>query len=60
MDVYPDAAERFGQLDPGGPLRMLRALNRWIYPRLDHLVASTTPWATCCRPVRHRGPAADA
>jgi colanic acid biosynthesis glycosyl transferase WcaI len=39
MDVYPDAAERFGQLDPDGVLaRMLRGLNRWIYPRLDHLV----------------------
>lgn len=39
MDVYPDAAERFDQLDPSGPAsRVLRALNRWIYPRLDHLV----------------------
>src|SRR5690606_4496874 len=39
MDVYPDAAERFEQLDPAGvPSRLLRALNRWIYPRLDHLV----------------------
>jgi colanic acid biosynthesis glycosyl transferase WcaI len=39
MDVYPDAAERFDQLDPAGPTsRVLRALNRWIYPRLDHLV----------------------
>jgi colanic acid biosynthesis glycosyl transferase WcaI len=40
MDVYPDAAERFDQLDPAGvPSRVLRRLNRWIYPRLDHLVA---------------------
>ncbi len=39
MDVYPDTAERFDQLDPEGPVsRVLRQLNRWIYPRLDHLV----------------------
>lgn len=39
MDVYPDAAERFGQIDPAGlPSRALRALNRRLYPRLDHLV----------------------
>jgi colanic acid biosynthesis glycosyl transferase WcaI len=39
MDVYPDAAERFDQLDPSGlPSRTLRRVNRWIYPRLDHLV----------------------
>lgn len=40
MDVYPDVAERFDQLDPDGTLsRLLRAVNRWVYPRLDHLVA---------------------
>jgi glycosyltransferase involved in cell wall biosynthesis len=39
MDVYPDAAERFGQIEPAGlPSRALRALNRQVYPRLDHLV----------------------
>ncbi|QGG95827.1 glycosyltransferase family 4 protein [Actinomarinicola tropica] len=39
MDVYPDTAERFDKLDPSGPLsRALRAVNRWLYPRLDHLV----------------------
>lgn len=39
MDVYPDAAERFGQIDSGGrPARVLRAVNRALYPRLDHLV----------------------
>lgn len=39
MDVYPDTAERFDQLDPEGPVsKVLRSLNRWIYPRLDHLV----------------------
>ncbi len=39
MDVYPDAAERFDQVDPRGTTsRVLRALNRWLYPRLDHLV----------------------
>ncbi len=39
MDVYPDVAERFGQLDPSGWLaKVLRAVNRALYPRLDHLV----------------------
>lgn len=39
MDVYPDTAERFDKLDPSGPVsRVLRAVNRWVYPRLDHLV----------------------
>lgn len=39
MDVYPDAAERFDQVDPDGAAsRLLRAVNRWLYPRLDHLV----------------------
>lgn len=39
MDVYPDTAERFDKLDAGGMLsRLLRAVNRWVYPRLDHLV----------------------
>lgn len=39
MDVYPDTAERFDQVDPNGPVsRVLRGLNRWLYPRLDHLV----------------------
>ena len=46
MDVYPDAAERFGQLDRSGvPSRLLRRLNRWIVPRLDHLVALDEPMA---------------
>jgi colanic acid biosynthesis glycosyl transferase WcaI len=46
MDVYPDAAERFDQLDPSGlSSRLLRRLNRWIYPRLDHLVALDEPMA---------------
>lgn len=39
MDVYPDTAERFDKLDPSGVVsRVLRAVNRWLYPRLDHLV----------------------
>ncbi|MBK5223028.1 MAG: glycosyltransferase family 4 protein [Acidimicrobiia bacterium] len=39
MDVYPDTAERFGQLDRNGTAsRVLRSVNRWLYPRLDHLV----------------------
>lgn len=39
MDVYPDTAERFGQIEAGGNLsRVLRFVNRRLYPRLDHLV----------------------
>ncbi len=40
MDCYPDAAERFGELRPGGPLsRVLRAVNRWAFRRIDQVVA---------------------
>jgi colanic acid biosynthesis glycosyl transferase WcaI len=40
MDCYPDAAERFGELRPNGVLsRVQRRLNRWLFPRLDHVVA---------------------
>lgn len=39
MDCYPDAAERFGELRPGGTVsRLLRSLNRTIFRRLDHVV----------------------
>jgi hypothetical protein len=39
MDCYPDAAERFGELRPGGAAsRALRAVNRWAFRRLDHVV----------------------
>lgn len=39
MDCYPDAAERFGELRAGGAVsRGLRALNRWIFGRLDTVV----------------------
>lgn len=39
MDCYPDAAERFGQLQPGGTAsRWLRRLNRAVLPRLAHVV----------------------
>ena len=39
MDCYPDAAERFGELRPGGRIaRALRAVNRAIFRRLDHVV----------------------
>ena len=39
MDCYPDAAERFGQLQPGGlASRLLRRLNRFVLPRLAHVV----------------------
>lgn len=39
MDCYPDAAERFGELRPGGALsRLQRRLNRWLFRRVDHVV----------------------
>lgn len=39
MDCYPDAAERFGELQPGGPVsRALRAVNRWAFRRIEVVV----------------------
>ena len=39
-DVYPDAAETFGTIRPGGTLsRALRAISRWLLRRVDHVVA---------------------
>ncbi|MFZ6003947.1 MAG: glycosyltransferase family 4 protein [Actinomycetota bacterium] len=39
MDCYPDAAERFGELRPNGTLSKLqRALNRWAFRRIAHVV----------------------
>jgi glycosyltransferase involved in cell wall biosynthesis len=39
MDCYPDAAERFDELRPGGPMsRALKAVNRWAFRRLAHVV----------------------
>jgi colanic acid biosynthesis glycosyl transferase WcaI len=40
MDCYPDVAERFEELRPGGlGSRALRALNRALFRRIDHVVA---------------------
>ena len=40
MDCYPDAAERFGRLEPGGRVsRLLRAVNRMVFRRLDRVIA---------------------
>jgi glycosyltransferase involved in cell wall biosynthesis len=40
MDCYPDAAERFGELRPGGVVsRVLRAVNRLAFRHLDHVVS---------------------
>jgi colanic acid biosynthesis glycosyl transferase WcaI len=40
MDCCPDAAERFEELRPGGFVsRLLRAVNRAAFRRLDHVVA---------------------
>jgi colanic acid biosynthesis glycosyl transferase WcaI len=39
-DVYPDAAETFGTIRPRGTVsKALRALNRWLFRRVDHVVA---------------------
>jgi len=39
-DVYPDAAEAFGTIRPGGLLsRALRTTKRWLLRRVDHVVA---------------------
>jgi colanic acid biosynthesis glycosyl transferase WcaI len=39
-DVYPDAAEAFGTIRPGGMLsRALRAVERWLLRHVDHVVA---------------------
>jgi glycosyltransferase involved in cell wall biosynthesis len=40
MDCYPDAAERFGTMRPGGAAsRFFRGLKRWAFRHVDHLVA---------------------
>lgn len=39
-DVYPDAAEAYGTIRPGGTLsRALRAATRWLLRHVDHVVA---------------------
>ncbi|MEO7571444.1 MAG: glycosyltransferase family 4 protein [Acidimicrobiales bacterium] len=39
MDCYPDAAERFGELQPGGRVsRWLHALNRWVFRRVEVVI----------------------
>lgn len=40
MDCYPDAAERFEELRAGSAAsRALRAVNRFVFRRLDHVIA---------------------
>ncbi|MDP1819882.1 MAG: glycosyltransferase family 4 protein [Acidimicrobiales bacterium] len=47
MDCYPDAAERFGKLRPGGAVsRALRRLNRFVFRRLHHVIALDGAMAT--------------
>ena len=39
MDCYPDVAERFDELVPGGIVsRQQRRLNRWLFRRIEHVV----------------------
>jgi glycosyltransferase involved in cell wall biosynthesis len=43
MDCYPDAAERAGVIKKGGVLsKLMRAMNRALFRRLDHLVCLDT------------------
>ncbi len=40
QDIYPDAAEVYGQVRRGGLVsRALRAIQRWLLARTDHVVA---------------------
>ena len=40
LDLYPDAAEAYGTIRPGGFIsRILRAASRWLMRRVDHVVA---------------------
>jgi colanic acid biosynthesis glycosyl transferase WcaI len=40
LDLYPDAAEAYGTIRPGGFVsRILRAVSRWLMRRVDHVVA---------------------
>ena len=46
MDCYPEVAERAGKLkDNGIAARLMRALNRAIFRRLDHLICLDTAMA---------------
>jgi colanic acid biosynthesis glycosyl transferase WcaI len=39
-DVYPDAAEAWGTIRPGGTVsRVLRSTKRWLLRRVDHVIA---------------------
>src|SRR6266540_1374490 len=39
-DVFPDAAEEYGTIKPRGVAsRFLRAVKRWLFRRVDHVVA---------------------
>lgn len=40
LDLYPDAAEAYGTIRPGGFVsRIIRAASRWLMRRVDHVVA---------------------
>jgi glycosyltransferase involved in cell wall biosynthesis len=54
-DVYPDAAEEYGQVRRGGPTsRALRAAQRWLLRRTDHVVALDE--AMLARTLAHADP----
>jgi glycosyltransferase involved in cell wall biosynthesis len=39
-DVYPDAAEEYGTIRPGGIVsRVLRSVQRWLLRKTDHVIA---------------------
>ena len=54
-DVYPDAAEEYGQVPRGGLLsKALRVVQRWLLGRTDHVVALDE--AMLDRALAHVGP----
>ncbi len=57
MDCYPDAAERFGELQPGGPAsRVLRAVNRWAFRRVEVVVGLDAPMVDLLESQYRAGP----
>lgn len=58
MDCYPDAAERFEELTPDGRVsRVLRALNRWAFRRIEVVVGLDTAMVDLLASQYAAGPA---
>jgi hypothetical protein len=57
MDCYPDVAERFGELRPGGlASRTQRRLNRWIFSHVDTVVGLDSAMVELLRSQYSAGP----